>query len=159
MHGVWLPLLLQAAFFVVLVLEFILPSAGVLTAVALLCLGGSWFLLANLGLPSLVSVIAIADVILIPITLYLGFRLLQKSSLTNSATLADAQSSGESQNLVGKTGVAVSMLKPSGKVDIEGQLLEANSSGDYIEPGSRVRVLQISQNRITVEHVPEGDTL
>lgn len=157
MQSFVLPFSLQVAFFVILVLEFILPSAGILTAIALLCLGSSWYLIANMGVPSLVSVVALADVILIPLTLFIGFRIMQKSPLTNHQTLEDAQSNAGDKVLVGREGVAVSMLKPSGKVEIDGQLLEANSSGDYIEPGTPVRVLQISQNRITVEPVSQGE--
>lgn len=157
MQSILIPLILQIAFFIVLVLEFIIPSAGVLSAVAVMCLGGSWYFLANLNVPGMVTVAAIADLILIPVTLFVGFKLLQKSPMTNHVTMHDALSNSTSQEWVGRQGLALTMLKPSGKVEIEGRIFEANSSGDYIEPGTLVHVLQISQNRITVEPVSQGE--
>lgn len=160
-HSIWLPLVLQIAFFVVLILEFIIPSAGVLTVVSLLCLGGSWWMIATSKIAGLISIVLVADVILIPITLWVGFRLMQKSPLANREDLSQGYQTQNdlAEALVGQEGVSSSMLKPSGKVLVDGMVYDAVSTGEYLDAGIRVRVLYVSQNRLTVEAIDQGVSL
>ncbi|MEQ9229927.1 MAG: NfeD family protein, partial [Cyclobacteriaceae bacterium] len=65
-----------------------------------------------------------------------------------SLTDTQAQSDGYTSNfntgdLVGKTGTAYTVLRPSGKIMIEDQMYDAFSRGDYIEKGDPVKVLDI----------------
>lgn len=53
--------------------------------------------------------------------------------------------------LVGKTGVAVSVLRPAGKAEIEGTVYVVETNGAYVESGSPVRVVRVRGNRIIVE--------
>jgi membrane-bound serine protease (ClpP class) len=43
--------------------------------------------------------------------------------------------------LVGRTGVAETVLRPSGKITIDGKIYDAYTRGDYIEKGQRVEVI------------------
>jgi membrane-bound serine protease (ClpP class) len=52
--------------------------------------------------------------------------------------------------LKGKTGTAVSILRPSGKATIEGKLYAVEAEGIFIESGTAVKVIRILGNRITV---------
>lgn len=52
--------------------------------------------------------------------------------------------------LIGKTGRAVTMLRPSGKVEIDGRLVEVTSEGGFIAEGSEVEVIHASKQRIVV---------
>lgn len=45
------------------------------------------------------------------------------------------------ESLIGKTGTAQTVLRPSGKVMIEGKLYDAYTRGDYIEKGQSVEVI------------------
>ncbi len=55
---------------------------------------------------------------------------------------------------VGVTGlVTESGLRPSGRVEINGQLVDAVSTGDFLDPGTAVRVTEVSGNRVVVDTV------
>ncbi|WP_456459415.1 NfeD family protein [Reichenbachiella sp.] len=44
-------------------------------------------------------------------------------------------------SLMGKSGVAYTILRPSGKVDIEGEIYDAYTRGSYIEQGTKIEVI------------------
>ncbi|MBI9089008.1 MAG: nodulation protein NfeD [Desulfobacterium sp.] len=69
-----------------------------------------------------------------------------------SATLKDshADSMEIRKASPGDRGVAVTFLRPSGKVAIRGELFDAVSQGEFIEKGSRIRVARIEGNRMIV---------
>ena len=50
-------------------------------------------------------------------------------------------------------GVAATDLRPSGKVEVGGHSVVAVSNGDYIEKGSRVRIVRIKGNQVFVEEI------
>jgi membrane-bound serine protease (ClpP class) len=51
------------------------------------------------------------------------------------------------------TGVAETDLRPAGKINLGGNTLIAMSNGDYIDRGSRVRVIQLKGNQVVVEKI------
>ena len=53
----------------------------------------------------------------------------------------------------GDTGKAVTRLALIGNAEINGQLVEVKSSGAFINPGTPVRVVNVSEANITVEAV------
>lgn len=52
--------------------------------------------------------------------------------------------------LVGQSGTAVTMLRPSGKIRVAGRLLDAVSTSGFVETGQPVEVVSAIGNRITV---------
>lgn len=52
--------------------------------------------------------------------------------------------------LVGATGQAVTILRPSGKARINKQLIDVVSDGPFIEEGASITVVQVQKNRIVV---------
>lgn len=55
--------------------------------------------------------------------------------------------------LVNKTGVVVSDLKPSGKVEINGKIYDVTSTKEYIFTGSRVVVSRVYAQKIIVKKI------
>ncbi|MBQ2113889.1 MAG: serine protease [Selenomonadales bacterium] len=55
--------------------------------------------------------------------------------------------------LVGKEGIVISELRPSGKVEIDGNVYDVVSSGPYLEEGERVVVAEAVGMRIVVRRV------
>ena len=51
---------------------------------------------------------------------------------------------------LGKEGVAVSDLRPAGIVDIDGQRTDVVTSGEMIDKGVRVKVVEVEGNRVVV---------
>lgn len=51
----------------------------------------------------------------------------------------------------GDEGFTISVLRPVGKAEIEGKTVEVTTNGNYIQNGTRVKILKISSNQILVE--------
>jgi membrane-bound serine protease (ClpP class) len=64
-----------------------------------------------------------------------------------------AESRGDASGLTGRRGEALTMLRPSGKVRIDGRLIDAVSTGGYIEQGSAIEVVGVSGGRTVVKAV------
>jgi membrane-bound serine protease (ClpP class) len=61
---------------------------------------------------------------------------------------------GESRpSLVGKTGVAATPLHPVGRVEVDGEIYEAQAEGLFVERGRGVRVTKVRGNTLTVRLV------
>ena len=54
------------------------------------------------------------------------------------------------QDLVGKDGIAMSALRPSGRAEIDGQAMLVVADSEFIEPGSRVIVSEVRGNHVVV---------
>ncbi|MDR2630437.1 MAG: nodulation protein NfeD [Spirochaetaceae bacterium] len=65
----------------------------------------------------------------------------------------EAEGLEDYRSLAGKTGIAATTLRPSGKVEIEGRLYMAEGDGVFIEQGSPVEVIRIQGNRIVVRDI------
>jgi membrane-bound ClpP family serine protease len=61
---------------------------------------------------------------------------------------------GELDNLkVGEEGITVSALRPMGKAELGGKMVEVTSTGNYVESNTRIKVIRISSNQILVEPI------
>lgn len=103
----------------------------------------------------MLAVIAVAVLILfiIAVTVMSGGRLPKKSVLkeendSDSGYVAVSDSS----ELMGRSGRAVTMLRPAGMADICGRRVDVVSRGDFIEQGAEVEVIEISGSRIVVKN-------
>lgn len=52
--------------------------------------------------------------------------------------------------LTGKTGIAVTILRPSGKVEVEGEIYDAKSEIGYIEKGENIKVIRHEATQLYV---------
>jgi membrane-bound serine protease (ClpP class) len=77
-----------------------------------------------------------------------GRRLILKTGLSAGEGFASPPE-GDKQWL-GKSGTAISPLRPSGIVDVGGERVDVVSDGEFIESGARVVVTRVDGNRIVV---------
>lgn len=61
-----------------------------------------------------------------------------------------ASSGGDVQGLVGSRGLANTDLRPSGKIEVDGRIVEVISEGPYINAGAEVEVVSVAGNRVVV---------
>ena len=54
------------------------------------------------------------------------------------------------KDLLGKEGLVVTTLRPSGKAQFGEQVLNVVADGEFIDPGTRVKVMEVGGNRIVV---------
>jgi membrane-bound serine protease (ClpP class) len=71
-------------------------------------------------------------------------------STAGTELLVSTANSEASLPKVGELGVAESVLRPSGKVLFNKQLIDVVTEGDYLDPGTPVEVIRREGNRIIV---------
>jgi membrane-bound serine protease (ClpP class) len=64
----------------------------------------------------------------------------------------------EPEKLIGRVGVARSMLRPAGRAIFDGEPYDVVTRGDFIKPGAEVEIVEVKSNRIMVRQTrpPEG---
>ena len=67
----------------------------------------------------------------------------QRIALTDTHESAKGYTVNPLPNMVGKTGIAQTVLRPGGKIMIDQEVYDAFSRGDYIEKGERVEVISM----------------
>ncbi|MCX7805838.1 MAG: hypothetical protein N3A38_11705 [Planctomycetota bacterium] len=81
-------------------------------------------------------------------------RLVQKGEV---AAHVDAAPQREKiSELVGRTGVADSTLRPAGRAIIDGRVVDVVSRGEYIQAGEKVRVVAAKDGVVTVDRVEDA---
>ena len=79
---------------------------------------------------------------------------LKKTQLYHTGTAVDENFSDATMNysfLLGKEGVSITVLRPSGKIQIDGNIYDAESTGFLIESGEKIIVAKIDGGIIKVE--------
>ena len=75
----------------------------------------------------------------------------------NLSTTADTEFYATEQSLIiGKHGIAQTMLRPAGIVLLDNRKIDAVTNGEFISPGTAVTVTQMRGNRPVVQTVEEG---
>ncbi len=54
---------------------------------------------------------------------------------------------------VGNEGVTLSTLRPFGNAEVNDQVIEVKTFGNYLESGTKIKVVQINLNQIIVEQI------
>lgn len=159
---VWSSLLVVAGFALV-VLEILLPSGGVLSILSAAAFISAVVLAFRSGGASTGFTFITIIVVLTPAVLVSAFRILPRTAV-GRALLGQAPRSEDvvppdsRRMLIGKIGVARSKMLPSGTVEVEGQMIDAVTKGQAIDPGQKVQVLEVRGNRVVVRLAPEGSS-
>ncbi|WP_425396370.1 NfeD family protein [Aeoliella sp.] len=157
---VWCALLVVAGF-ALLVLEVLLPSGGILSILAGSALVASIVIAFRVGGPTtgftfVTIVMVLAPAILTAAFRYLPYTPIGRALLGEPPKDEDVAPTDPRRQLIGKVGVARSKMLPSGSVEIDGQMLDAVSKGQAIEPGQNVQVIEVRGNRVVVRLAPDG---
>ncbi len=149
---------------VFIVLEVFFPSFGILGTIAAGCIiaGGVFayrtendvFLLYLVLAFLLGPTAAIIGLRIFPHTPF-GKRLMLAGS-TFAAIEAAAGADSDFQCLLGRSGVAQTPLRPSGKAMVDGRRLDVMTRGELIEPGRAIKVVRVEGNRIFVAENQSG---
>ena len=87
--------------------------------------------------------------------LYLSIRFLPGSPagrrlFLHSSEAGYSAADAEEEDLAGKTGIALTDLRPAGMIDIEGLRIDVVTGGEYVARGTAVTVLRVEGNRVVV---------
>lgn len=141
-------------------LEVCTPSFGLLAFLGLASLAGAAVFGFRINMFVGMMVI-LGCLILTPVYLYFLVKFLPKTPLGKrlflqaapDATNDAAPESAALAALVGKTGTAESLLRPSGVVRIEGRRYDARAEHEMIEKGDRIKVLHAGGTDVVVTRV------
>jgi len=160
----WESLLLLLLGIGCLILEIFVPSFGLLGIGGIAAIVASIVLSSGLSLPYSLLSVFIAFLATIAVTfLYAKFFGLKKG-LFRKLVLDDATrselgyvSNETNPDLLGKTGVAVTPLRPSGIAIFEDDRFDVVSEGGYISKGKKVKIIQTTGSRIVVREVEKEE--
>ena len=86
-----------------------------------------------------------------------GTRFYSRVALTDTQDSSKGYTSNVlvKESLTGKSGVAQTVLRPSGKIIIDGKLYDAYTRGDFIEKGQMVEVISDEGSALKVKQIAE----
>jgi membrane-bound serine protease (ClpP class) len=167
-----LDIILFVAGIILLLLEiFVIPGFGVTGILGIICIIASLFLALigggnlpfwdtnqiSIAIIQLASALAAALVLLIFLA-----RFLPKSTIFNRLVLSHEENSDKGfvsskplSELIGKEGKALTTLRPAGMADFNGDKIDVVADGDYVQQGSRLKVLRVEGSKVVVREIKE----
>jgi membrane-bound serine protease (ClpP class) len=132
---------------------FVIPGFGVIGILGIGCAIGSAYL-AYAELETPYSAIAIAGGIVGAgvVFWFVPRTKVGKSMVLKTQTLGRA-ANPELAALLEREGNALTPLRPSGSVEIDDRPVDVVTDGEYVEAGTRVRVVRVEGGRVVVERV------
>lgn len=148
---------------------FVIPGFGIAGISGLVLVLGSLVaaLIANVGfsfpsgaaITSAISTLAVTLVLLVLLMFSLGRYLPQTERFGQLVLQPDLSSAtgytsaDTDATLLGQRGTALTPLRPSGAVEIDGRRLDVVTAGDFIDAGAHVEVVRVRGSRIEVRTV------
>ncbi|AOM82585.1 NfeD family protein [Salisediminibacterium beveridgei] len=147
---------------VLLLIEVFSPSFGILGFLGIGAIMGSLVLSSydtSMMLMSLLIAIVVTIVASVMFFKYVGYNgPLKRVVLLDQAGNDQGYISSESKNEhLGRTGTALTILRPSGVAEINDERLDVVSEGGYIEQGRKVKVISVSGSRIVVRELKSDE--
>ncbi len=145
-----------------LVAEVFVPSGGLLSVCSFACLAGGIVIFFNFSTVAGWIGIIIA-IIMIPTVLIFAYRIFPKTRFGKAVTLTPPKrdlgdaipDTDRLKELLGRTGVVLSDLRPVGMCDFAGRRLECVAETGYIEKDNNVTVIRVEGTQLTVRMVEE----
>jgi len=138
-----------------LLIEFaVIPGVTIAGIGGFILLGGSVFIAFKEYGPG-VGYLTLAFVLIAsPLIIYYFFKSKAgKKMVLESSIDSRVENINGEKIKVGDTGKTIGRLAPSGKVKVNGEIVEAQSTGSFIDHNTEIRILKILTNRIIVEPV------
>ncbi len=152
-----IPVLLQVIGIMVIIVEIFIPSLGVLTVIALALLSYSLYIVFTSISITAGIVFTGLDIIIVPLTIVLGIKILAKSPLSLKRELSKhngvISQKEKLETYINMKGIAVTDLRPAGMAQINSQRVDVVTDGEYIEADTPVIVTGVAGNRIVVEAI------
>ena len=157
MKAYLIPALLHVIGIMVIIAEIFIPSLGVLAVIALALLSYSLYIVFTSISTTAGIVFTGLDIIIVPLIVVLGIKILAKSPLALKRELSKqngvVSQKEKLETYINMKGIAVTDLRPAGMAQINSQRVDVVTDGDYIEADTPVIVTGVAGNRIVVEAI------
>ncbi|MDR1384376.1 MAG: hypothetical protein LBJ67_11135 [Planctomycetaceae bacterium] len=158
-NWVWALLLLVLAIAIGFI-ELFVPSGGSLTALAILVFIGS-VVFAFLQGTAFGSIFVVLVMVGVPLSIWYLLKIWQTTPLSRHILLDPADDPAlwrdetveKYKTLIGKMGIAKSVMTPAGQIEIDGKCYDAISEGMAIDPKTTIVVVQVDGVHITIRAV------
>lgn len=136
--------------------EIFIPG-GILGAMGIASLLGA-IVLGFVAFPGYGEWIALSIIVLTGIAIILWIKIFPNTRLGRqmmvSNDLSTSKASEEGiENLLDKTGITTSKLRPGGFAEIDGKRKDVITRGEMIARGAKIKVIDIEANRIVVKKI------
>ena len=168
----WEILLFGIGIVLILLEVFVIPGFGVAGISGIICtvLGLAFSLVGNVGfdfsfvpndaLVKSVALVLFAFFLSLSSSIFVGYKFLN-STLFSHLILSKTQNKAEGyispnskeHEVIGKTGITTTVLRPSGKIEIEDNTYDATAETGFIEKGTEVVVTKFETSQLTVRVV------
>lgn len=143
-----------------ILLEFFIPAFGLVGAVGIGSIVAGIVLAFRMS-ATVGSIFLVSSLIIIPVLMMIFFRFFPKTFIGKKLILHRIFEKEEGFNssftdysdLRGKTGSAITDLRPSGTIMLENKKYSAVTSGEYIEKTKKITVIKTEGSKITVSEV------
>ncbi len=154
--------LLAIVLLILLGLVLLLIEFAVIPGVTIAGIGGFLLLAASVyiafaDLGTVAGFITLAIVLILsPLMVYYFFKLKAGKKM-----ILESEIDGKVENFVpgklkvGDVGKTIGRLAPMGKIKVNGEMVEAQSTGTFIDHQTNVRIIKIEKNKIIVEPIKE----
>ena len=143
---------------VFLIIEMFSPGLGVSGGIGLALLVVGILITASTPFEALLMFLILLAILGMVLTVILHSTIkgrLSKTLILNEKLDKESGYIGteDLEYFVGKEGIAVTTLRPSGTAEFGGVKLDVVSEGEYIPNGTRVKIIKVNGRRIVVENI------
>lgn len=146
-----------------LIAEMFIPGFGLFGALGIITLIASIVLSASTFTHALITLLII--ILLVGLAAVIVFRSIGRGNLARSPIVLrdnidyESNDLGEKgmQELIGRKGVCLTPLRPSGNADFGGKRLDVVTSGEFISKGSYIRIESIENLRVLVREISQDE--
>jgi membrane-bound ClpP family serine protease len=152
--------ILAIVLLILLGLLLLLIEFAVIPGITIAGIGGAVLLIASVyiaftGIGKIAGFVTLAIVLIAsPVMIYYFF-----TSRTGKKMILESEIEGKIENFdpanlkVGDTGKTIGRLAPMGKIKVNGEVVEAQSTGAFIDHQTEIRIIKIKSNQIIVEPI------
>ena len=159
----WVALLLTTGILLAIA-EIFIPSHGLLTFLAISSFVAAVVVGFLMGTtPGVITLLA--AIILAPFLIYVLLRVWPHTPVARRLVLSGPSGVAKAgdlahydpKELVGRVGTAKTMLRPSGKMTLDGRPIDCVTEGDLVPAGRKVKILAVEGARVVVRPVEETE--
>lgn len=145
-----------------LIAEVFVPSGGLISIFALVCLvGGILIFFQHSSIAGWIGVFI--AIVMIPTVLVLAYKIFPKTRFGKNVLLAPPKrqqgdaipDTSSLSRMLGAEGIVLTPLRPVGMCDFSGRKLECVAESGYVDKGKRVKVINIESTQLTVRIIEE----
>lgn len=146
-----------------IIAEVFVPSGGLISICALVCLIGGVAIFFNRSTTAGWVGLVVA-VVMIPSVLVIAYKAFPHTKFGRSVTLSPPErQKGDAiadtpklKEMIGAVGVVITPMRPVGMCDFSGQRVECVAEGGYVDKGKKIKVIHVEGTQLTVRVVEES---